>query len=172
MTTIFDRLTDLGLRRLFKFVLKRSIGKYLSDELLLDQLHVHCREGIVKVNNLQLNCTLLNDEYLTNSGIILDSFSVVELEAKISYTSVLSEGCQFHARGVNVVIKSAGDRVGVQSAQPSFTTGLKSDHSTNECGEVDVSPEGQEGLHFIANWIEILVASLKIEVILLDSVSI
>lgn len=65
---------------------QRGCTSLVFSENVNDQPHVHCREGIVKVINLQLNRTLLNDKYLANSGIILDSFSVVELEAKISYT--------------------------------------------------------------------------------------
>lgn len=63
MDTFFSRLTDLGLRRLYKFILKRTIGLYFESELLIEQLHVSSREGLVTLYDLKLSCDLLNEDY-------------------------------------------------------------------------------------------------------------
>ena len=63
METFFNKLTDIGLRRLYKFILKRTIGVYLESELLIEQLEVSSREGLVTLNDLKLNCDLINEDY-------------------------------------------------------------------------------------------------------------
>ena len=62
--TFFSKLTDIGLRRLYKFILKRTIGVYLDSELLIEQLQVSSRDGLVTLHDLRLSCDLLNEDYL------------------------------------------------------------------------------------------------------------
>jgi hypothetical protein len=64
MESFFSKLTDIGLRRLYKFILKRTIGIYLESELLIEQLHVSSRDGMVTLNDLKLSCDLINEDYL------------------------------------------------------------------------------------------------------------
>lgn len=53
-------LTDGALRRFLKFVLKRSIGKYLQSELDLEQLEVELGSGRLELRNALLNCETIN----------------------------------------------------------------------------------------------------------------
>ena len=76
---LLEKLTDIGLRRLYKFVLKRSIGRYLDEELRLDQVKVQSRDGLVTINNVGLNCDVLNEEIMNlsvESAFILKRASV------------------------------------------------------------------------------------------------
>jgi hypothetical protein len=52
---MFQQITDLVLRRIYKFLLKRTIGKYLQGELLIEQLVVESREGVVTLHDIRLN---------------------------------------------------------------------------------------------------------------------
>jgi hypothetical protein len=51
---------DWALRRVLKFVLKRSVGRYLQTELDLEQLDVQLGCGAVELRNVLLNCDSIN----------------------------------------------------------------------------------------------------------------
>ena len=48
-------IADSSLKRLYKYILKKSIGEYLEDELLINQLEVESKCGLVTVYDLKLN---------------------------------------------------------------------------------------------------------------------
>ena len=51
---LLRRFTDLPLRRLYRYLLRKSIGVYLCGELDVDQLDVQISEGEVNITNLQV----------------------------------------------------------------------------------------------------------------------
>ncbi|KIZ05135.1 hypothetical protein MNEG_2829, partial [Monoraphidium neglectum] len=51
---------DWALRRVLKFVLKRSVGKFLQTDLDLEQLDVQLGTGAVELRNVLLNCNTIN----------------------------------------------------------------------------------------------------------------
>lgn len=51
---------DWALRRVLKFVLKRSLGRYLQTELDLDQLDVQLAAGAVELRSVLLNCDTIS----------------------------------------------------------------------------------------------------------------
>jgi hypothetical protein len=56
LAALRDRLTDLPLRRLYRYILRRTIGKYLvkQRQLDVDQLRVDVKDGRVSLVNLQV----------------------------------------------------------------------------------------------------------------------
>ena len=181
MDFFFNKFTDAGLRRLYKFVLKRTIGSYLQSELLIEQLEVSSREGLVTLSDLNFNCGLINDMYLSTAPFNIVSFGIDTLTATISYNAVLNDGCTFTAGGVTVTLEPKNPTTTGTSSGPGLLT-AKSDESVGNIDAVikdDVpisipqptprldklqSDEGQEGLTFIANWIEVVIARLKVNV--------
>lgn len=168
MSTIFQQLTDLGLRRVYKFVLKQTIGKYLDNELLIDQLDVQSRDGRVKVHNLALDTKLLNEEIFNRTPVTLISLVVHDLEVIVSYGSLFTDGLQF----------DVGLLEGTFGPNPNYVaTGAVDEKADNLAGESDTvednvsyeppgggSEEGQNGMTFIAQWIEVIVAKLRVNV--------
>ena len=90
------------LKKMYKTVLKRVIGKYLKDDLDVDQFDVNLMNGSLLLNTLELNIEEMNT-ILGNtktpfrfSSCVLDHF-----ELKIpSFDGMLSEGCNVTVAGV------------------------------------------------------------------------
>ena len=168
MDYVFNKLTDLGLRRLYKFVLKRTIGKYLEDELLIEQLEVRSRDGVVKLTDIVLNAQLLNEEIFDLLPVKVVSINVTELEVHLSYRTLLTDSCKFVVDQLNIVLTP--NELYNKSKVEKKTT--KTENEEEEVEDIPVnnniptetSTEGQKGLNFIANWIEIIVARLQVHV--------
>jgi hypothetical protein len=178
-----ESLTDLGLRRLYKFVIKALIGKYLEDELLIDQLSVRSRDGEVILSDISLNCDVLNSEFLDNLHVPfrISKASIKSMKAKLSYTLLLAEGCQFFANGLEIVfepISQDNDQPSRTMAQNQDTKQINQQSKTNNSKDKAINEEHYDnnyigdksnGLEFIARWIDIILASLKLQV---DDISI
>jgi hypothetical protein len=169
MDYFFSTITDISLRRLYKFVLKRTIGKYLEDELLIDQLEVHSRDGLVRLNDIRLSADVLNEELADLLPIKIVSIAVSQLEVHLSYKTLLTDSCKFVVRGVDVVIAPNELYAKLKGSQKASSKQVP----TNEGGgEVPVAPsaptataeDGQNSLSFIAHWIEVVVARLQVHV--------
>jgi hypothetical protein len=59
---------DWALRRVLKFVLKRSLGRYLQTDLDLEQLDVQLGSGAVELRNALLNCDSINQRLVGGEG--------------------------------------------------------------------------------------------------------
>lgn len=167
MDYIFNRLTDIGLRRIYKFILKRTIGKYLQNELLIEQLEVQSRDGIVRLYDLELNADLLNEEVFNKTPVRAKVLKVNQIEVFLSYTSMLTESCTFTIDTLDIILEP-NDTWQPDSSSPVKTTSSSNEANANtrspERTEEDLSEEGHQGLSFIANWIEVIIAKLKASV--------
>ncbi|KAJ1404574.1 hypothetical protein B484DRAFT_404722 [Ochromonadaceae sp. CCMP2298] len=160
MDFVLNRLTDLGLRRVYKFLLKRTIGKYLEDELLIDQLEVVSRDGVVKLRDIRLKVDVLNEEFFKDLPVKVVSLHVSELQVHISYRTLLTDSCRFVIDCVTVEL-APSDRA------PDSPTPSDAPAPTPLSAPVpapNTSDEGQKGLSFIANWVEVVVARLQVQV--------
>ena len=117
------------------------------------------------------------------------SFSISRLQGILSYAAVLHDGCKFRADNIDIILepvspsentksdkkisKDDSSKAGyknkneenlsrslVDRSRESFMSG-KGVHAKNV---PEKSDEGQEGLNFIANWIEVVLARLEIHV--------
>lgn len=177
------RLTDVSLKRLYKFVLQRAIGRFLAADLLLDQLELVDEQGsgagLVVVSDLDLDCDALNEELAASlfpngeSSVTVCRAHIDSLEARVSYSSILFDGCKLRGRGITVEITpylapSSSSSIRKRSnsktkaSRPISKSSTSSSNGNN--GANYSSSEGQEGLAFIAHWVETLIARLQIEV--------
>eukprot|EP01032_Pedospumella_encystans_P008179 gene8179-9738_t len=172
MDYILNTLTDVGLRRLYKFVLKMTIGKYLEDELLIDQLEVKSRDGVVTLRDINFNAQIINEEFLELLPVKIVSISISKLDVHLSYKTLLTDSCRFvvekldivlapnevyyEAKGSPSVVKKEGS-----IAEPDTETN-RTKHSEPTSTEY-TSQDGQQSLSFIANWIEVVVARLQVQ---------
>jgi hypothetical protein len=164
MDYVFNKLTDIGLRRLYKFVLKRTIGKYLEDELLIDQLEVRSRDGIVRLSDIRFSAAVLNEELLDALPIKIVSLTVSELEVHLSYKTLLTDSCRFVVDKVDIVIAPNELYVKSKASSQPKTTEERSGEVPAPPVPEQTSMEGQKGLSFIAHWIEVVVARLQVQV--------
>lgn len=171
MDFILNRLTDMGLRRLYKFVLKRTIGKYLEDDLLIEQLEVISRDGVVKLKDIRFSADVLNEEFLSALPVKIVSFTVSVLGVHLSYNTILTDSCRFVIEDVDIVIAPNELYSKLQStAKKPKERSVGSEQVPTTQPEPQraqpehTSEEGQRSLSFIANWIEIIVARLQVQV--------
>lgn len=168
-----ETLGDLSLRRLYKFILKSMIGRYLENELLIDQLSVRSRDGLVTLSDISLNCDVLNDEILQASSkqlpFRITKATVRSFEAKVSYSLLLAEGCQVHANGLEIILepytgKPSHNPSANQKKTNTNTTQNHLDREEDSNAENNYSNDSANSLEFIAKWIEIIVASLQFHI--------
>lgn len=184
----FKQLTDPALKRLYKFVLKRVIGRFLAaSELDLDQLDVHLRAGRVELCDLLLNADVLNAELCEANGL---PFRVKKgylgsVRVAISYTNIMSESCLVEIDDVEIVLVplSAADNEDAELAatfpdESKTASGIKQAAAGVESSINAVSNAGaaqkskpkkehvdevsQEGLDFVASWIEQVTSKIKV----------
>jgi hypothetical protein len=165
MDFVLNRLTDLGLRRVYKFLLKRTIGKYLEDELLIDQLEVISRDGVVKLRDIRLKVEVLNEEFFKDLPFKVVSLHVNELQVHISYRTLLTDSCRFVVDCVTIEL-APSDRAPDSPQEDSGTPPIPplSAPVAPAPAPAPTSDEGQRGLSFIANWVEVVVARLQVQV--------
>lgn len=168
----FKHLTDPALKRLYKFVLKRMIGRFLAaDELDLDQLDVHLRSGRLELCDLLLDANVLNAELCEAYGL---PFQVKKgylgsVRVAISYANIMSESCLVEIDDIEIILVPLG-KVG-ESTQQKCTPleenqekRQKKQHSEKDYqGKAEPLDEySQEGLDFVASWIEQVTSKIKV----------
>lgn len=161
----FNNLTDHALRRVYKFVLKRTIGKYLRDELVLEQLRVNSREGHIELNSLYFDCDVINEEFLNYYPIRIVELSINSLKIHLSYLNLLTDSLRFVVDDVDVVVQlQSPDSIPRTNTHHPSSSSL-SLHQTVEREEddIDIPVEGETGLSFIAHWIETILHQLKVD---------
>lgn len=176
----FKHLTDPALKRLYKFVLKRMIGRFLAaDELDLDQLDVHLRSGRMELCDLLLNADVLNAELCEPAGL---PFRVKKgylgsVRVAISYANIMSESCLVEVDDIEIVLvpvekyereemermereAAAQSASGSGRAQQTNASANVSDKATQDTEPID--EVSQEGLDFVASWIEQVTSKIKV----------
>lgn len=160
MNAIFQQLTDIGLKRLFKFTLKKSIGQYLKNDLSLEQIEVNRTTGKLEVKKLELNCSLIND-ILQNSNVPFTVFhgSIEVVQANYSLFSVFSDG--LHLEVNNISLKLGPREIVNSNSYIQRNENLNTPVSYPE-EELLESDEGRLGMDQISSWIEDALLKLKI----------
>ena len=151
----FQTVTDLSLKRIYKFILKRVLGSFLSDDLSLEQILLESREGKIHLNDLLLNCDHLNGLNIFPSFKVI-SCHVKNINAKISYSSLLDDGISFEVSDIYIKLEFSPLPSNVHQntySNPKNTNKIPKD-SNNEA----------ESLKFLASWIEIVIAKLKLKI--------
>jgi len=186
MNSLFDRLADISLRRIYKFILKKLIGEFLNEELDIEQFVVESRVGLISINDLALNVERINDELTQNNGGIpltftVKTITVSSLRAKIQYSTILTEGISLHASGISVeVVPNTSVRTLVDCGGCDGEGGGKVPNKaqfmegTGSMGTVRlpaaaVAPTESESmsdtdLSFIAEWVDVILSRLVVTV--------
>lgn len=181
----FKHLTDPALKRLYKFVLKRMIGRFLADDNLdLDQLDVHLRSGKIELCDLLLNAEVLNAELCEAHGL---PFRVKKgylgsVRVSISYANIMSESCLVEIDDIEIVLvpltadqnDDCDDDVHLRARSGRAAAGQKGDRSADSASPTQAQKKqqvkenehadevSQEGLDFVASWIEQVTSKIKV----------
>jgi hypothetical protein len=110
------------------------------------------------------------------------SFGISKLQGTISYAAVLHDGCRFKANNIEIILEPVELDASTKKEKDerlkrdnNFDGGFpdvlnkKTEENVNKkknrVGDKKVqSEEGQEGLNFLANWIEVVLARLEVSV--------
>ncbi|KAK9805512.1 hypothetical protein WJX72_002557 [[Myrmecia] bisecta] len=107
--------TDWALKRVFKFLLKRHLGRLLRSEVDLEQLDVQLGTGTLELRSVLLNCDHLNEQ-LGSSFWEITAGYVGSVKATIPITSLHSDSCTAELDEVLITVKA---RMAAATAQPS-----------------------------------------------------
>jgi len=157
---VLNHLSDQGLKRFFKVLLKRTIGNYLDGELSLEQLIVNSSENRIEVHNLQLNVLEIN-KYLATTNFPLQCIS-----GKFDLLFINYSLSNIFADGFNLQINCLELKLSICSGNDNEDDCRmeRSDVYDNPTVETEplFSSEGQLGLLFVSNWIENVFSHLHI----------
>ncbi|ETV99582.1 hypothetical protein H310_08237 [Aphanomyces invadans] len=164
-------LTDPALKRLYKFVLKRVLGRFLQHDLDMSQLQVHLRQGTLHLVELELNATAIND-LLRTSGLPFQMKRgfVGSVKVTVSYTNMLNESCLIDIDDIDMVLEpvsaSRPHPTPTPPTTPTSTPPTSTMQQINEGGNYDYDTDtvAQEGLDFVATWIERVTSKVKVTV--------
>jgi len=161
MNSFLNQLTELGVKRFFKLLLKRTIGQYLDGDLALEQFSIDSAEGLIKVENLELSSTIINDS-LTAIKLPLKFISgnIDSIYTAYSFSNIFSEGFQVQINCLRVKLCLHSDNSAVKETK-AFDF-QRYEENFEDVSEQASSNEGQLGLQFLANWIEEIISKLKV----------
>ncbi|OQR98889.1 autophagy-related protein [Achlya hypogyna] len=155
-----SRLTEPALKRLYKFVLKRVLGQFLLHELDLNQLQVHLGQGTLHLVELELNTTAIN-ALLATAGLpvqVKRGF-LGSVRVQVSYTNLANESCMVEIDDVDLVLEPVS---GGPPSPPSATPPRTPAATTPPVNDYEADEVSQEGLDFVATWIERVTSKIKI----------
>ena len=115
---------SLPLKRAYKFVFKRLVGRFLCSELDLSQLDVALASGDVTLTELSLNTELLNSG-LASSALPLrvTAASIAHLHARIPWRNLLTEHCRLQCRGLTICLSPVEEEA--EGQQREWAAGLR-----------------------------------------------
>ena len=90
------------LKRFHKYILKRALGNFLLNEDLA-QLEVQLGDGVLNLSNLELNVEVLND-LVRDLPIRFVSGKVRLLTATIPWRNIFTERCKLKIEGLDVIV--------------------------------------------------------------------
>ncbi|RQM25221.1 hypothetical protein B5M09_000796 [Aphanomyces astaci] len=166
-------LTDPALKRLYKFVLKRVLGRFLQHDLDMSQLQVHLRQGTLHLVELELNAAAIN-EFLATSGVPFQMKRgfVGSVKVTVSYSNLLNESCLVAIDDIDIVLEPVSSTPPPPASTPPTSTPPTSNpqptahHTSSTTGNYDYETDAvaQEGLDFVATWIERVTSKIKVTV--------
>lgn len=92
-------------KRLIKFILKKSIGKFLAEEIDFDNLDVLMSQGQIELRNLDLDAEAIN-EY--SKPLELEYGSVGCIKATIPFKDLWSSSCQLDVQDIDLCMRIEG----------------------------------------------------------------
>lgn len=113
--------------------------------------------GLFHIRDVPLNCALLN-ELLVGSSIGIAAASVAELAVTISWAAV-NDGCKITLDGVHLTLcrRSSSAEAAAAPTEPSESVAPTSPGSSGS------DSFEEEGVMFLANWIDIVVSRFHVE---------
>eukprot|EP01135_Chromosphaera_perkinsii_P009738 Nk52_evm3s1869 gene=Nk52_evmTU3s1869 len=119
-------------KRLSKFVLKRTIGQFLEEDIELDNLSVKISTGILELESLHLNVEALNDTLPNSAPVRINSGFIGKVKAVIPWHNIWGGSCKVEFEDLQLTLKprdefeqrgKTGDWVGKNASSPQYGKG-------------------------------------------------
>ena len=114
--------------------------------------------GLFQLRDVPLSCEALN-EFLVGSPVMITNATVDELAVTVSWAAV-NDGCQIALSGVHITISPCNHSRDSNNGMNSTTIESSSQPSQNQ-----QSINEEEGVLFLANWIDIIVSRFHVQLI-------
>ena len=102
----FSQLSDAFKKRVGKYLINRSLGPFLDEGILLNQLSV---DGPIKLRDVALNTSHIN-AFLEDSEVPLEFIDgyITELSVTVPMANLLKDNCIFEIRGLTLTLQVRG----------------------------------------------------------------
>ena len=93
-------------QRLCRYLLQHYLGQYFEQKLVLQQLNIDLYNGVVSLNNINLNCLALNEQLKSlNIPFEVISGSVGSIFVYIPWHDLINDNCKLEVKNINVTIR-------------------------------------------------------------------
>ena len=108
---MFSHTYSWALRRVFKFVLRRVLGKVLKNELNLEQLDVALGSGTLELRDVALNCDYIRRHLGAAAGgvVTLEEGHVGWVRATVPWNALGAQPCVVEIGELDLVVAPNGD---------------------------------------------------------------
>ncbi|GLT37479.1 hypothetical protein SLA2020_117940 [Shorea laevis] len=96
-----DRMLGGAWKRLFKFLLKKTLGQFILGEIDLEQLDVQLSNGTVQLSDLALNVDYLNSMFGAAASMVIKEGSIGSLLVKMPWKG---KGCEVEIDELELVL--------------------------------------------------------------------
>eukprot|EP00124_Ichthyophonus_hoferi_P002986 Ihof_evm10s231 gene=Ihof_evmTU10s231 len=150
------------LQRLVKFLLKRTIGPYLLDDLECDQLSLSLSEGCVTITDLRLDVLVLNG-LLRGTPLAISSGYVGCVKVTIPWRNLMGGNCCLTLSNIKIVTVPTA-QVDSDLRSRHFYHDLTERGSVQEQVPIDDDQWDNvpEGVEVVAGWIESIISKIEV----------
>ena len=93
-------------QRLCRYLLEHYLGQYFEQKIVLQQLNIDLYNGIVSLNDINLNCSALNEQLKTlNIPFEIINGSVGSIFVNIPWKDLINENCKLEVKNINITLR-------------------------------------------------------------------
>lgn len=188
---LFNNLADTTMKRIIKFIIKKLIGKYLKEELIMDQIEYTSKDGFVTIYDIALDHNLINKEIQsqvqTNIPVpyVIKSIHICSITTKLVVSTLLTDPMKCNIHGVSIEIEPNTNRnhytdashmnscgSDVSSSMPEALVNSKSESTTTAVSQSSTGVklptsnsaevEPEVDLGFIMDWIDMVLSRMLV----------
>lgn len=99
-------------QRLCRYLLEHYLGQYFEQKIVLQQLNIDLYNGIVTLNDINLNCNALNEQLKSlNIPFEIINGSVGSIFVNIPWKDLINENCKLEVKNINVTLRPLSEDI-------------------------------------------------------------
>ena len=166
---IVRKLASPALKRLYRYIFRRIIGKFLLHDIGLEHIDVRLKDGYLHLKNLQFDPHVLNSHLSSiQAPVRVLAGTAAAISAQVSYGSILSNSCSVVLDKVHFRLALSKPVPGSKDAPQSSGRGrqqsVSNDSSLAEAVAESGFGEVEKGLEIVGSWLDRIIASAKVRI--------